>query len=238
MGVGGVCPVSRWIDDWAKESTERSWWSAWRHARRGRPRGEPEAVGSAGMSRRDLIRRAGVVGAVAWTVPLIETVVAPDYAAASGGGGTCEPSDPSGCGGTCPTRCGTGKTCTQDSDCQGGCDLTTKKCVASHGGGACTENAGCDTGTCINDTCAYLSAGAPCTHGDQCYSNSCTGSTTKTCAKSPDGGRCGTNVDCASGGCGGSGTCLLSKGAPCTDKAQCASGTCNLNGNSGKGKCA
>jgi uncharacterized membrane protein len=84
-----------------------------------------------GMNRRDFIRKAAITGAVAWAVPVIQTVTAtPAYAshvpcAHSPHGGQSE-FDPSTCMGvckakhqTCPPGPGTGGDC-QDI-CGAGC---------------------------------------------------------------------------------------------------------------------
>ena len=116
--------------------------------------------GDEGFSRREALRRAGIIGAAVVAVPVMDSVLSPAFASTSGGGGgTCtSPSDPSAmCGGkdkkNCP-RCSFGKVCTDNQDC------ISKACVQPHGGrgtcgpspdgGDCYENNDCRKGsTCV-----------------------------------------------------------------------------------------
>ena len=82
--------MSDWLDGWARRAARPA------HPTPG------DTAPEHGLSRRQLLKRAGVVAGAAWTVPLIQTALAPP-AAASGGGNTI-----------------IGFTCTTNTDCASG----------------------------------------------------------------------------------------------------------------------
>ncbi len=171
----------------------------------------PAAAADSGISRRDALKRAGVVGAVVWTAPLVESVLAPSFAMASPGTTTCTGASDltHKCGGTggCP-KCYAGKTCTADSDC-----------VSNE----CTKAKGATSGTC-----AKSNAGEGCESGSDCLSGKC--QSDGTCAKSTvSSGSCQTDADCTTNKCQVStGTCQkVGQGKPCAEGPDCISGTCN-----------
>jgi hypothetical protein len=128
------------------------------------------------MSRRDVMKRAGIIGvATIWATPIVQSVGAPAFAAT----GVCVPSDPSGCGGTCPGKCSLNLTCGTTTDCASGLTCTGTKCKVSDG-------ASCQgTGTTADTNCA---------------SGKCGNGNPKLCLKS-NGATCAVNGDCASGHC-------------------------------------
>ena len=67
--------MSDWLDGWARRAARPA------HPTPG------DTAPEHGLSRRQLLKRAGVVAGAAWTVPLIQSALAPP-AAASGGGNT------------------------------------------------------------------------------------------------------------------------------------------------------
>lgn len=146
--------MSSRFDDWAKASA--------------RP----------GMSRRDVLKRAGIIGvATVWATPIVQSVGAPAFAAT----GICIPSDPSGCGGTCPNKCAFGLTCTTTADCNAGLSCSGGVCKIADGqncsGANPTGDASCASGKCGgsgSQKVCLRSTGAACTAGSQCASGTCT----------------------------------------------------------------
>jgi hypothetical protein len=158
-------------------------------------------------SRRDFLKRAGVVGAAVWTVPVIESALAPAAAAST-------PTCTNVCGGACPT-CGLGKgPCTQNAQCSSGLVCSGGVCKTAQGG-TCTINANCSTNVCINGTCRGTVAGSTCAAWNTCLSYICDNS--GHCFKSIAGWYCLSSADCyTSGGC------------------NAASHTCNTSAHNGK----
>lgn len=153
-----------WLDDWAKSSAR------------------PARTGSDGISRRQMLKRVGVVAGVAWTAPLIQSATAPAYAY-----NTCT----TGCGPGFP--CGPGITCGSPTSCVNGV-CANKGWYAE----SCNGGGNCYSGTCTGGTCAKGAAGTPCratvdcTTGVICAANHVCGG---------PGASCTTNGQCASNNC-------------------------------------
>lgn len=75
--------MSSWLDRWARRAAEATPSAAQDAVAPSRP--APAA------SRRDFLKKAGIVGGVAWSVPVLQTVMAPAASASYGTalGGTC-----------------------------------------------------------------------------------------------------------------------------------------------------
>lgn len=243
------------FDDFAKSRAEgRGLFSALKRTRQGL---EPD--GESGVSRRDLMKKAGLVtGAAVVGSTLIQSVTAPAWAASCTGASDSVAM----CGGAgatpCP-RCINGLTCTNGTDCVSGyCSNSTCADAPLPAGTACVginqqlKDASCATGYCgATDTCATrptnVAFGSPCHAATQTQADSecgtgsngvCQGMTTTasgTC-KVKDGEICAsTNKDanCASGKCSSnsaSGVCKRSTGATCTTNSDCASNKCTVLG--------
>lgn len=191
---------------------------------------------AAGMTRRAALKRAGlVVGATAWATPVVQTVFAGTAAATHIGGlphppvGTCNQSDPSGCGSAPCTQCGAGKTCSGASDCLSGECSSNGMCAKSNYNEACATNNDCHSGICgAAGVCSKAVAGGTCAVGSDCTTNIC--SSGGVCQTAPTNGSCSTTADCTKpaqnrtvtcfgGVCGGI-------GAPCGHNTECHSGNC------------
>lgn len=134
---------------------------------------QPGEVAS-GLSRRQLLKRAGVAAIL---LPTITTILAPTPAAAQTG--TCA-ADGQSCntnneccsgncaGGTCACQV-TGGACAISADC---CSTICQASVCCNGTGtACTSNAQCCTGICSNSTCVTCIAnGDPSPSASACCS--------------------------------------------------------------------
>ena len=169
-----------WIDSWARRAA--------------RPRGgsaltshSQDLAAASLSSRRDFLRRAGVIGSAVWAVPAMQSVLAP-AAAVSGpcSQGTCGIG--AGCtlcpvgnfcavsaecltnicsGGTCQAG-GIGTTCATNADCTAGqCSQRGSEAKTCGGpGSTCTGPAGCTNGNCNGATCGGLLA--TCTTSSDC----------------------------------------------------------------------
>lgn len=219
------------FDDFAKSRAEgRGLASALKRtrARAGAgARAGTESEGSAGVSRRDLMKKAGLVtGATVVGSTLIQSVTAPAFGAVSPG--CFDPGN--NCGGPVCAPCPNGAMCATTSDCA--------------------------SGYCSNHICVAqdpISDGSPCTgttslqRDFSCRSEYCDDA--GNCAERPygtvpNGSRCHgvteyqATVQCADGEhgtCSGwtavtaEGTCRRKSGASCTTAGQdvtCASGIC------------
>ncbi len=68
--------MSSWLDGWARRAAE---------ATPNAPQtSEAPSRGDAGYARRDFLKKAGIVGGVAWSVPVLQTVMAPAASASVG----------------------------------------------------------------------------------------------------------------------------------------------------------
>lgn len=218
--------MSSWLDRWARRAAEATPSSAQDAVAPTRP--------ASPASRRDFLKKAGIVGGVAWSVPVLQTVMAPAASASNGTllGNNCPAGNVSCAGGTAfcattaPFRCGgLGATCGACASGAGTCSNAT----CGGGGGTCTpanQATTCVSGVCTGITCRAL-AGAACSTNAHCLSGTCTGGT---CAPGALGAACtgtGTTQCATSGGlavaCNGS-TCG-GLGATCTSAntaTQCA----------------
>ena len=151
-----------------------------------------------GSTRRDFMKKAAVVTGLAWTTPVLQSVVVP-AAAVSGhpilGEGCPSPGSP----------CVDGSVCSPGNIC-GGLAAT------------CNSDFDCLYGNCHGGVCG--SPGATCKHDSGCVYGNCTH---KVCG-SP-GADCTSNGDCQYANCGpadkhGDRVCG-SKGASCTHDTQC-----------------
>ena len=169
--------MSDWLDGWAQRSARR------------RGRDLPDDRGSGGLSRRDLLKRAGIVAGAAWTLPLIQSAVAPASAAS---GAT-----------------GLGNRCRVDGDCAGAYVCTGGYCAPPNkqwAGGPCPNGASdCLSGSCNNHkhhpTCNPGPTGSTCaTHHDckgnvNCADNKICGGLGASCGHDSD--RCAAGLTCS-----------------------------------------
>lgn len=162
-----------WIDRWARQAAAP--------VDRAAPAASSPHVG---VSRRTFLKRAATVGAVAWSVPVLQSVAAPaasasvgtalgdpcnDLGVCAGGDAYCNGTVCGGVGALCPTSiCASGLPC------------------SGHTGGA--ETCGGPGATC--------SSSAACTYGN-CNGIRC-GGLLATCATSAE---CRGNWNCSSGRC-------------------------------------
>ncbi len=170
-----------------------------------------------GLTRRALIRRGAVVGAVVWTTPILQTALAPAASASvvppsarcparSGPRARPPPTARSGLicsGGFCKIPYGGSGTCTSGADCQSGnCNPTTSTCIASWPGTSCTANTQCLSGKCNGGTCFANPVGGYCRTTADCTDNTtcpATGSGLRVCGG--PGASCQNNNKCVSGNC-------------------------------------
>jgi hypothetical protein len=112
------------------------------------------------LNRRDFLRKAAITGAVAWSLPVIQSVAAsPAYAqtactpnacqhslAGDSGGGcmrACQDSSPGGCGAVCNQQCQTFCNCPGNfCRCSAVC-VTANWSNCQYGGPACTGACPC-----------------------------------------------------------------------------------------------
>jgi len=175
-----------------------------------------------GMTRRDILVRAGVVG-VAWTIPTVLSAQAP---AAAASGGACN----GVCGGVCPPcTAGTGP-CTTNSQCASGTICVAGLCKIPYGGTTpCTGSPQCQSGNCSGTTgspgtCLASWPGTTCTADSQCLSNKCNGGK---CFENSLGGNCRTSADCTDNvTCSATTQTCGGLGATCSNNNKCVSGRC------------
>jgi hypothetical protein len=220
-GIAEVQFVGHWLDALAKASTRHR--ARHRHigsgaassSETGRPDVRAAASETQGLTRRALLRRGAVVGAVVWTTPILQTALAPAASASTPPVCTvsCPPGTPcagnSNCasgfcqGGICKIPYGGSGTCSGGADCQSGnCDPVAHTCLASWPGVTCTTDSQCLSGKCV---------------GGRCFENSVNG----LCLTTAD---CTDNTTCPAGTswprvCGGT-------GATCANSNKCVSGRC------------
>jgi hypothetical protein len=124
---------------------------------------EEEKVGQ-GISRRSLLKRAGVAGAVAWTTPVIASLRTPAFAASPGPNPECIGADCanfSNCGANAAALC----VCfTTDI---GGFCLGSEPCAdlvrCPNGTGDCPAGTVCLIGSCCGENvCSHLSLADAC----------------------------------------------------------------------------
>lgn len=149
------------------------------------------------ISRRSLLKKAGVA---ALAIPVITTIAAPPAAAQASVCGV------QGTSCTTNTQCCTGLTCTKDAgQTTGVCGTCTTAggtgCTGTNTAPCCTTSLPCTQVSLTVRKCCKTTGG--CTGNAQCCSGNCqgspTGSTCKTCLSF--GQTCGNNNDCCSGNC-------------------------------------
>jgi hypothetical protein len=170
-----------------------------------------------GLTRRALIRRGAVVGAVVWTTPILQTALAPAASAS-----VVPP---------CTVSCPVGTPCASTANCASGLICSGGVCKIPYGGsGTCASGADCQSGNCnpTTQTCIASWPGTSCTAGSQCLSGKCNGGT---CFANPVGGYCRTTADCTDNTtCPASGNGLRVCGGPgasCQNNNKCVSHQCN-----------
>ncbi len=149
-----------WIDRWAR-----------RAAASAEPPDtpSPERV-SAATSRRDFLRRAAVVGATVWTVPVLQSVAAPVSAAS----GDCSQVI-CGIGTGCPL-CESGIPCDVPGECVTG--ICAGVCQPGGISTPCATTADCTTGECSGRTGGPTTCGGPgstCDVNGDCTFGNCSG---------------------------------------------------------------
>jgi hypothetical protein len=150
-------------------------------------------------SRRDFLVKAGLVGGAVWTVPAMQSVLAPASAASGTSIGSACTNIGDACGDN--TYCGTNGIC---------------------GGLGATCGAGCFNSSCKNGTCG--GSGATCTKNKQCSSKICTSGH----CRGKVGAVCHKGSDCQSERCSNAGVCAKgAAGVPCTFNSDCKTGHCN-----------
>ena len=181
-------------------------------------------------SRRDFIRRAGLVGAAVWTVPALQSAIAP-AAAASGtrttdvvcSQGTCGTQVPSGSG--C-SLCAVNHSCANSTECVTHV-CTGGTCRKAATGGSCASNGDCTTNKCTSGVCQQSQTGQPCGSTGDCVTHICSSGT---CASGGIGTTCTSSIDCTTGQCfqrtGQPKTCG-GPGSTCTTNAGCTNGNCS-----------
>lgn len=170
--------MADWLDGWARRAA--------------RSADQVDSAGSAprdGLSRRQLLKRAGVAVGAAWTVPLIQTALAPPAAASGGGSGVI------------------GSSCTTDSQCASGLVCQGSFCTQtgmSWTGGGCNVNTDCWSNVCVGGVCKPGPLSASCRTSADCANNiSCAAS--QICGDS--GASCTNSNKCMTGTCLASGVC-------------------------------
>lgn len=139
--------MGRWLDRWAKRAAE----AAPSAASEPTPPAQP-APRSPSPSRRDFLKKAGVVGGVAWSVPVLQTVMAP---AASASPGSTKGSPCTGGVNDNGLVCGDGSRCFN-----GVCGAPGAFCDPNTGTAQCVSSE-CDGGRCGG-------LGAKCNQGKVC----------------------------------------------------------------------
>jgi len=157
------------------------------------------ATPNADKTRRDFLKKAGIVGGLAWTAPVLQSVIVPAAAASNNGAVLGQPCDQPG------LDCSDGSVCGPSGICGGVSAI-------------CTSDFGCVYGNCHAGICG--SSGATCKHDSGCVHGNCKG---KVCGA--PGATCSSNSYCQYANCGppdknGDMVCG-SKGATCSHDTQC-----------------
>lgn len=140
-------------------------------------------------SRRDFLKKAGIVGGLAWSVPVMQSVVAPAHAASntpiggvcSGAGSVCANGNAfcngaicGGPGASCPT--GSSTQCVASSPCSRRTPGGVYTCGGP--GAVCSTDANCTYGNCrggacggFNAPCTTVGDNTPCATGFTCQQN-------------------------------------------------------------------
>ena len=137
--------MAGWLDRWAKRAAEAAPADAQITA------SSPAETSQTPSSRRDFLKKAGIVGGIAWSVPVMQSVMAPaasasvntplggncnDLAACNGGNSFCNGAICGGPGAVC------GATCVSGVSCGSG--------ICGGQNAACTTNAQCAPGKTCN----------------------------------------------------------------------------------------
>jgi hypothetical protein len=113
---------------------------------------------SSGVNRREFLRKAAITGAVAWAIPVVQSVAAtPAYAQTSA---TVCVHSPVGAGNpSCKGACGTAGQAQCRKDCGGGCESVCEACICG-GGNPCPSpdycNPSCFTMTSCSGSCTVV----------------------------------------------------------------------------------
>jgi hypothetical protein len=207
--------MSRWLDQVARRAAGQP---AQTSPTAPEPVRSTPTGSTAGSSRRDFLKRAGVVGAAVWTVPVIESALAPAAAAST-------PNCTGVCGGACPLCTAGQGTCTTNSQCASGLTCSGGVCKAAQGA-TCTSNAQCVTNVCLSGTCRGTVAGTTCTNSNTCLSQACLNGVCHQSGTLYPWNTCASSADCyTNGGCNASThTCNDStKGGKCLIDSDCVS---------------
>lgn len=173
-------------------------------------------------SRRNFLKKAAVVTGAAWSVPVLQTALAPMASASPGSGvgqvctgGTSDNGQLCGDGSKCfGGICGnTGAGCAVNAHCVSQLCVSNVCAAPRPPGGTCTVNANCQYGNCNGTTCGGL--GASCTSANQPTQCATVGSVQIYCQPGTGSKTCG-GVGAPAPGCPGGGT-----------YAGCTSGKCN-----------
>jgi len=151
---------------------------------------------AASPSRRDFMKKAGIVGAAAWSVPVLQTALAPAASASV-------PSCVNVCGGTCPKCSAGGSVCTSNAGCFS--DICSGGvCQKAGAGGTCAGNTDCLSGSCSAGFCQGGGIGTTCVVQGDCAAGQCSQRTggPRTCGG--PGSTCANDAGCTYGNCNGS----------------------------------
>jgi hypothetical protein len=200
-----------WIDRWAR-----------RAAISGELEPSVAPPSDADLTRRRFLQRAAVIGSVAWTVPVLQSVVAPTFAASGCSQAIC------GIGAGCP-RCAAGTPCTVNGECTTG--ICAGVCQPGGFGTSCSVSGDCITGICSSGTCQAGGVSTPCASNADCTAGQCSGRTgdPKTCGG--PGSTCSGNGGCTYGNCSGGNVCggaftACSTSTVCSPTRRCIFGVC------------
>lgn len=142
------------------------------------------------LSRRQLLKRVGVVAGAAWTVPLIQSAVAPAAAA-------------SGTMGSSPY----GAPCSSNLDCASGYCINgiCGQPGVFWAGSSCVKNADCWSGICRGGKCKPGPLGQVCATAADCQNNISCAAGNQTCggagATCQNKNKCATGLSCVHGVC-------------------------------------
>ena len=178
--------MSKWLDRLAK-----------RAAHEASPVSLPAAEAPAARSsRRDFMKKAGIVGAAAWSVPVLQTALAPAASASVGG---CT----NVCGGACPPCSAGGSVCSSNAGCFSNI-CSGGVCQKASAGGTCAGGIDCLSGICSGGICQGKAVGTTCVANGECATGTqCSGRTggPKTCGG--PGSTCADNAGCTYLNCNG-----------------------------------
>ena len=185
--------MADWLDGWARRVAHSG--------ERVDSAGSTPSASADGLSRRQLLKRAGLVAGAAWTVPIIQTALAPP-AAASGGG--CVSGCPAGSPCTSPTTCASGYCLQSGTGSSYFCGQPGKGWTND----VCGQDPDCWSHSCNNGTCGpaeFKKHPRPCRSTADCMMHdgfpvNCS-STTQTCGG--PGASCASDLQCPSGSCVG-----------------------------------